>query len=140
MFKEWLYFKQEYEKYHDTMMLDGYPWNENGLLIDLRSLSDKKYQIHFHLNVEIAKFEYNLGSDLVTQDMDDDYIQQSGATPPCIGFYITDESDLAHRAKEVDMFQSNAYENKEYLHYIMTTEDFRIDIVSTVPPNINSID
>jgi len=122
------------------MMLDGYSWNENGLLIDLRSLSDKKYQIHFHLNVEIAKFEYNLGSDLVTQDMDDDYIQQSGATPPCIGFYITDESDLAHRAKEVDMFQSNAYENKEYLHYIMTTEDFRIDIVSTVPPNINSID
>ena len=36
------------------------------------------------------------------------------------------------------MFQSNIYDNKEYLHYIMTTEDFRIDIVSTLPPTINS--
>lgn len=47
MFKEWLYFKREYEKYHDTMMLDGYSWNEKGLLIKLRSLSDKKYQLIF---------------------------------------------------------------------------------------------
>ena len=138
MFKDWLYFKNEYEKHHDAMMLDGYSWNEDGLLIELRSLSDKRYKIHFHVNVEIVKIEYNSGSDLTTQDIDDDYIQKSGAIPPCIGFYITNESELVHRVKEIDMFQSNIYDNKEYLHYIMTTEDFRIDIVSTLPPTINS--
>ena len=69
MFKEWLYFKNEYEKHHDAMMLDGYSWNEDGLLIELRSLSDKRYKIHFHVNVEIVKIEYNSGSDLTTQDI-----------------------------------------------------------------------
>lgn len=137
MFKEWLYFKSEYEKYHDTIMLDGYSWNEHGLLIELRSLSDKKYQVHFHLNVEIVKFEYNTGSDIVTQDMDEDYIQRAGVIPPCVGFWITDESNLIRRAKEIDMFKRNIYEEKEYRYYIMTTEDFQIDIVSTLPPAIN---
>ncbi|SCJ34654.1 Uncharacterised protein [uncultured Butyricicoccus sp.] len=139
MFKEWPYFKREYDKCKDPMMLDGYSWNENGLMIHLRSLSNKKYVVHFYLNVEIVKIECNTGSDLDTQNMDVQYVEKAGALPPCAGFYVTDDSDLVCRAKRIDEFSGNMYERKEYVHYIMTTEDFRIDVVSTEVPDIKQI-
>lgn len=134
MVKLWDFFQKEYKKYGETMMLDGYSWDESGLKIMLRSLIDIAYLVQFPLNTEAIRVEENMGSSMVTQNTEIYLVEKSNAETPCAGFFIMDESEMIDRVKEINSFSGDIYHPKKYLHYIMITEDFWVEVVSSEPP------
>jgi len=115
-------------------ILNQYCWNGHGFMLEFHDIVDDRFvQISFSTDIDGVKFVY-LPNSLETDDRIFSLMKEANIKKaPFLPFFIQDQSIFIDEVKNLAGYDA---EDKTYKNYIMITDDFWINVVSSIPPRV----
>ncbi len=122
-----------------NLIIHQHKWNKDGFVLSFYDVVDQRQiEIAFPVDLDGVRISF-LQTELEAVDRADVLLEEAGITesecPICPAF-ITDHSDFIDYVKRMAGY---AADNLHYLQYIIITDDFWIEVVSSTPPVVQVV-
>lgn len=117
-------------------ILKQYHWNKLGLALEFYDIVDNRsIQISFTTDVDGVQIIF-LPNSLEAEDRVWALMKEANIPEgPFVPFFIQDQSKFITEVIQMAGYDSK---DKQYLHYSMIIDDFWINVVSAIPPQITT--
>ncbi len=122
-------------QYGDQLYSHHFGWGKDTMDFEFVNDVGQHVLISFPIVVEYVSIKH-LENTLSSEDATFHLIQEAKCAVPTYPFFICSDTPLIHQViNEPYSFR----EEKNFLHYIMITCDFWIDVVSSIPPVVRCV-